>query len=472
MDNLYQFDQEYRDTIATVDEKGKRIWVYPKKPSGRFHNRRVYVAIILLTILFGVPFLKLNGEPLLLFDVFERRFIIFGIHLWPQDFHIVALSMISMVVFVVLFTVIFGRVWCGWSCPQTIFMEMIFRKIEYLIEGDATKQRKLNQGPWTTEKVWKKSLKHLIFIGISLLISHTFLSYIIGVDKVQAIVSRPPTENMLGFIALMVFTGLFYLVFSVLREQICIAVCPYGRLQGVFLGNNSIAVMYDWLRGEPRSRLKKGQVAEDKGDCIDCKMCVYACPTGIDIRNGTQLECVNCTACIDACDEVMQKIEKPRGLIRYASFNSVKDGHQKLFTTRVLGYSFVLILLISVVVFMLVTRTDIEATILKVPGQLYQEQPNNRISNIYNIQFINKTTKPVSLELKVKGIETASINRVGDEALTIGASERVDAVFFIELPRESIKSMKTELEVQLIANGEVMDEITTNFIGPVGPKNQ
>ncbi len=469
MDNLYQFDQEYRDTIATVDEKGIRIWVYPKKPGGHFHTRRVIVAILLLTVLFGLPFLKLNGEPLLLFDVFERRFIIFGIHLWPQDFHIVALSMISLVVFIVLFTVIFGRVWCGWSCPQTIFMEMVFRKIEYLIEGDATRQRKLNQGPWTSEKVWKKSLKHLIFISISLLISHTFLSYIIGIDKVKEIVSQPPGENILGFLALMVFTGLFYLVFSVLREQICIAVCPYGRLQGVFLGNNSIAVMYDWLRGEPRGRLKKGKIEDNKGDCIDCKMCVYACPTGIDIRNGTQLECVNCTACIDACDEVMDKIEKPNGLIRYASFNSVKEGHQKLFTTRVLGYGLVLTLLISVVVFMLVTRTDIEATILKVPGQLYQEQPNNRISNIYNIQFINKTTKPVNLELKVKDIETATINRVGGEAITINASERVDAVFFIEMPRESIKAMKTELDVLLISDGKVMDEISTNFIGPVGP---
>lgn len=469
MENPYQFDQEYRDTIATVDEKGKRIWVYPKKPQGTFHSRRVIVAIILLAVLFGLPFLKLNGEPLLLFDVFERRFIIFGIHLWPQDFHIVALSMISLVVFIVLFTVIFGRVWCGWSCPQTIFMEMVFRKIEYLIEGDATKQRKLNQGPWTSEKVWKKTLKHLIFIGISLLISHTFLSYIIGIDKVKEIVSQPPGENFLGFFALMVFTGLFYMVFSVLREQICIAVCPYGRLQGVFVGNNTIAVMYDWLRGEPRSRLKKGKVEENKGDCIDCKMCVYACPTGIDIRNGTQLECVNCTACIDACDEVMVKIEKPKGLIRYGSFSSVKDGHQKLFTTRVFGYCAVLTLLVSAVVFMLATRTDIEATILKVPGQLYQEQPNNRISNIYNIQFINKTTKPVTLELKVKDIESATIRRVGDELLNIGASERVDAVFFIEVPRESIKAMKTELEVLLISDGEVMDEISTNFIGPAGP---
>ena len=467
MEDVYQFDQEYRDSIATVDEKGKRIWVYPKKPSGRFHNLRIIVSIALLAILFGTPFIKVNGDPFMLIDVFERKFIIFGIHLWPQDFHIVALSMISMVVFIVLFTVVFGRVWCGWACPQTIFMEMVFRKIEYWIEGDATKQRKLNKAPWNADKIIKKVSKQLIFILISLIISHTFLSYIIGIEKLQAIVSAPPTENLLGFIALMVFTGLFYFVFSVMREQVCIAICPYGRLQGVFLGNNSIAVMYDWLRGEPKGRLKKGKVQEGKGDCVDCKMCVYACPTGIDIRNGTQLECVNCTACIDACDAVMDKIQKPRGLIRYASQNSIKEGTKKIFTTRVLGYTVILSLLVSVIAFMLITRTDIEATVLKVPGQLYQEQPNDRISNLFNIQFINKTSDPMMLDLKVGNYPTATIKRVGEEDLSIEAGGRIDAVFFIEMDRKDITQMKTPIDVQIIAENELIDEVTTNFIGPV-----
>ena len=467
MEDLYQFDEEYRDSIATVDEKGKRIWVYPKKPSGKFHNLRIVVSIVLLIILFGLPFIKVNGDPLMLVDVFDRKFIIFGIHLWPQDFHIVALSMISMVVFVVLFTVVFGRVWCGWACPQTIFMEMVFRKIEYWIEGDATKQRKLDSAPWNSEKVFKKGVKHVIFIIISLLISHTFLSYIIGIDKLRAIVSQPPTENLIGFISLMAFTAIFYLVFSVLREQICIAVCPYGRLQGVFLGNNSIAIMYDWLRGEPKGRLKKGKVQEGKGDCIDCKMCVHACPTGIDIRNGTQLECVNCTACIDACDQVMDKIEKPRGLIKYASQNSIKEGNKKIFTTRVIGYIAVLSLLVFVVAYMLFTRADVEATILKVPGQLYQEQPNERISNLYNIQFINKTNQEMPLEMKVKGYNDATIKRVGNEDLVLEAGSRLDAVFFIEMSRKDIIQMKTALEIELIADGEIIDEISANFVGPV-----
>jgi len=467
MEDLYQFDEEYRDSIATVDEKGKRIWIYPKKPSGKFHNLRIFVSIALLIILFGLPFIKIDGDPLMLIDVFDRKFIILGIHLWPQDFHIVALSMISLVVFVVLFTVVFGRVWCGWACPQTIFMEMVFRKIEYWIEGDATKQRNLDKDPWNSEKILKKGSKHLIFIIISLIISHTFLSYIIGVDKLQAIISQPPSENMIGFIALMAFTGIFYLVFSVLREQICIAVCPYGRLQGVFLGNNSIAVMYDWLRGEPKGRLKKGKVQEGKGDCIDCKMCVHACPTGIDIRHGTQLECVNCTACIDACDQVMDKIEMPRGLIKYASHDSIKEGNKRIFTSRVIGYTIVLSLLISAVAFMLLARADVEATILKVPGQLYQEQPNERISNLYNIQFINKTNQGMLLEMKIKEYNDATIKRVGEESIVVEAGSRLDAVFFIEMARKDIKQMKTAIEVELIAEGEVIDEISTNFVGPV-----
>lgn len=472
MKELYQFDEEYRDSIATVDEKGKRIWVYPKKPGGKFHNLRIVVSIVLLTLLFGLPFIKVGGDPFILIDVFERKFIIIGIHLWPQDFHIVALSMISLVVFVVLFTVVFGRVWCGWACPQTIFMEMVFRKIEYWIEGGAAKQRKLSNAPWNTEKILKKGSKHLIFILISFIISHTFLSYIIGIEKLKEIVSQPPAENMVGFIALMVFTGIFYFVFSVLREQVCIALCPYGRLQGVFLGNNSIAVMYDWLRGEPKGRLKKGAIQEDKGDCIDCKICVHVCPTGIDIRNGTQLECVSCTACMDACDEVMDKIEKPQGLIKYASPNGIKSGNNKIFTTRVLGYSIVLTLLISVVAFMLFTRKDIEATILKVPGQLYQEQPNERISNLYNIQFINKITRDVEVQMHVKDYKDATIKRVGEQDLIIEAGSRVDGVFFVEMARKDLLSMKTNLEVLLETDGEIIDEISINFVAPVNRKKR
>src|SRR5690606_11219867 len=231
-------------------------------------------------------------------------------------------------------------------------MEMVFRKIEYWIEGDANQQRKLNKAPWTWSKVGKKTLKQFLFFIISLLIAHTTMAYLIGTENTLEIISQSPAEHVAGFIGLISFTLLFYGVFAVFREQACTSVCPYGRLQGVLLGRESIVVAYDWLRGEPRGKLRKNPTVEiATGDCVDCKLCVHVCPTGIDIRNGTQLECVNCTACIDACDDVMLKIGKPKGLIRFASYNSIKDGIQKLITTRVMGYSSVLIGLIIFISF-------------------------------------------------------------------------------------------------------------------------
>ena len=291
MNELYEYDEEFRDTLGTVDAQGKRIWVYPKKPKGAFHNKRLIVSIILLGMLFSGPFIKIGGQPLLLFNFFERKFVLFGVAFWPQDFHLFGLAMIAMFVFVILFTVVFGRIWCGWACPQTIFMEMVFRKIEYWIEGDANQQRKLASAPWTTKKIFKKGAKQLIFIAISILIAHTLMAYLVGIDQVKLIVSSSPFENWTGFLATTFFTGVFYWVFAYFREQACVAVCPYGRLQGVLLNKDSMAVSYDFVRGEPKGLLKKGITQEGNGDCIDCKLCVHVCPTGIDIRNGTQLEC-------------------------------------------------------------------------------------------------------------------------------------------------------------------------------------
>jgi cytochrome c oxidase accessory protein FixG len=249
--------EAYRDSIATVDEQGKRLWVYPKKPKGRFTNWRNYLSWVLLAFLFGMPFIKLNGEPFLLFNILERKFILFGIVFLPQDFHLFGLAMITFIVFIILFTVVFGRLFCGWVCPQTIFMEMVFRKIEYWIEGDANAQRKLNLAPWTTDKILKKSAKQAIFFAIAVLVSNTFLAYIIGIDEVIKIATEPVSMHLGGFIAMILFSFAFYFVFSYLREQVCTTICPYGRLQGVLLDKNSIVIAYDYIRGEPRGKIKK-----------------------------------------------------------------------------------------------------------------------------------------------------------------------------------------------------------------------
>ncbi len=467
MENLYQYEEEFRDGISTVDAEGKRIWVYPKKPKGWYHNARVWVTLTLLSILFAGPFISINGQPLLLLNIFESRFVILGNVFWPQDFFLLALTLVIFFVFIILFTVVFGRVWCGWACPQTLFMEMVFRKIEYWIEGDANQQRKLDKAPWSGEKIRKKGLKHFIYLVISMLIAHTVMAYLIGIDRVMEIVSKSPSHNMAGFIGLTAFTGIFYWVFAYFREQACTVVCPYGRLQGVLLGKDSIVVGYDFKRGEERGRLQKNQIQEGKGDCIDCKLCVHACPTGIDIRNGTQLECVNCTACIDACDDVMLKINKPKGLIRYTSYNAIRDGAARIFTPRVAGYSVVLIALVSLLSFFVLTRSDIETTVLRVPGMLYQKTDDGKISNLYNIQFVNKTFEPVELDLRLEGRPNATIEKIGDNEIVVGGGEMIEGVFMVKIPAEEIDKPSFEVELGLYSDGKKIEGMDTKFLAPV-----
>lgn len=471
MTNLPIIDQEeYRDSIATVDEKGGRIWIYPKKPSGKFYKYRTYVSWILLAVLFGMPFLKVNGEPFLLFNILERKFILFSIVFTPQDLHLFALAMLTLMVFVVLFTVVFGRIFCGWVCPQTIFMEMVFRKIEYWIEGDANQQRRLNKAPMDGKKFRKKLLKHVIFFSIAVLIANTFLSYVIGVDQVINIISEPISMHIGGFVAMLIFSTVFYGVFAFMREQVCIAVCPYGRLQGVLLVPESIVVIYDWLRGEPRGKIRKNKNKEEDqkelGDCIDCGLCVQVCPTGIDIRNGTQLECVNCTACIDACDEVMEKIGRPTGLIRYDSYTNIEEGKSKIFTPRVFAYSAVLAILIIFQSFLFTTRSEIESLLLRTPGMLYQEVDENHISNLYNYQLVNKTNEDIT-NLEFKLITEGGVIKTVGEIPDVPKMEMVKGALFIEMEKSKLENRKNKLKLELYSNGELIDKLNTNFLGPV-----
>lgn len=459
--------ESFRDHIPYEDERGKRKWIYPQKPSGRFHRYRIIVTSILLTILFVTPFIKINGHPFFLLNVFERKFVILGNVFWPQDTHLLILLLLTFFVFVILFTAIFGRVWCGWACPQTLFMEMVFRKIEYLIEGDANQQRKLSKQPWNFEKIWKRSLKHFLFIVIAVLIGHTVMAYLIGIDKTIEIVSQPPSKHLAGFIGLAVFSTIFYLVFSIVREHACTFICPYGRLQSVLINRETMVVAYDHVRGEPRGKLTKNTTEQPKGDCVDCGLCVQVCPTGIDIRNGTQMECVNCTACIDACDEVMNKINKPRGLIRIDSLNGIVDGEKKKkLNVRTIAYSIVLLLLVGVFFVLVFTRTDIEATVVRASGQLYQELPDDKVSNLYNIQVVNKTFDTKELSFRLKNVE-GEIKMVGGKnQFSLGSQDMLQEVMIIEIPKSQIKSLKTKLIIEVVSEGKVLERVKTTFLGP------
>ncbi len=461
--------EEYRDHIATIDDRGKRAWIHPKKPKGRYTRWRTIVSWILLAFFFIAPLITINGNPLLLINIFDRKFVILGILFPPQDFHLLVLSMLTGIVFIILFTVVYGRIFCGWVCPQTVFLEMVFRKIEYLIDGDYKAQIKLADAPWNSQKIFKRIVKHAIFIVLSVIVINTFASYLIGVDNVRKIALEPIGQNFGPFMAMILFSAAFYFVFSWFREQVCIVACPYGRLQGVMLDKNSIVVAYDYNRGEPRGKKSRkkdeGEQAPALGDCIDCGLCVAVCPTGIDIRNGTQLECVNCTACIDACDEVMDKIDRPRGLVRYDSLKGIEEGQNKIFTTRVKAYTGVLTALLVLVSFLLLSRSDVELLVLRARGTLYNKVDETHINNLYNYEIINKTTKSFPVEMEIEG-DFGRIEYVGGNPPDSIREGVTKGTFFIIVENDKVKDRKTDVKIKISSEGKLIDKANTTFIGP------
>lgn len=469
---IYEDAEEYRDSIATISDTGKRLWIYPKHVTGFFKKYRTILSILLLIVLFANPFIWINGHPIFLFNIFERKFVVFGRVFMPQDFHLFALAVITFFVFIILFTITFGRLWCGWACPQTLFMEIVFRKIEYWIEGDANAQRKLAERSWDFDKIWRKTLKQSIFLSIAVLVAHTLMAYLIGIDQVGKIISQPPSKHLAGFIGLVFFSGVFYFVFAYLREQACIVICPYGRLQGVLLSKDSIVVAYDFERGEPRGKIKKnpltaevGKEVGKKGDCVDCSLCVQVCPTGIDIRNGTQLECVNCTACIDACDAVMDKIGKPAGLVRYASYNNIAQKKRFTFTPRMMGYSAVLVVLLALQGVLLLDRKEIETTILKARGQRYSETPKGGLINMYNAQVANKSFEDIDISFRLKSHQ-GTIEVVGKKKKA-DKQGVTDFTLLIEIPAKDIKTYKTNIEIEVLKDNKVIETVSVNFLGPI-----
>lgn len=444
------------------ENKGKgRNFIYPKQPSGRLYTYRKWVSYVLLLFLFSCPFVKLNGEQLVLLNFIERKFVFFGLIFTPQDFYLFALAMLIFIMFIVCFTVVLGRIWCGWACPQTIFMEMVFRRIEYWIEGDANKQKKLDEAGWTKEKIFKKVSKHFIFLVISFAIANTFLAYMIGSAVLYKIITEPIAGHISGFVSIWLFTFIFYGVFTYVREVVCTVICPYGRLQGVLLDNQSLVVAYDFTRGEPRGHLQKQDAALKTGDCIDCGLCVQVCPTGIDIREGTQLECVNCTACIDSCNEVMLKINRPKNLIGF--FNQDFINERKPYKIGLKSYAYTAVLFVVMMVFssLIYKREDIQTTVLRASGTLYQSRGADKTSNLYNAELINKTNKALKFRFRSQndGDEIDFIQK----AEVLPKEGSVHLTFFLIRKNNAIKKYKSDAVFEIIANGKVLSTATTSF---------
>jgi cytochrome c oxidase accessory protein FixG len=465
-------NETFRDSIGTITKEGKRAWVYPKKPSGKLYEYRKIVSYFLLVFFIASPFIKINGNQFLMFNILERRFNIFSFPFWPQDFHLFVISMIIGVIAITLFTVAFGRIFCGWICPQTIFLEMVFRRIEYWIDGDRGAQIRLDKQAWNAQKIKKRALKWFIFLVISFIIANVFLAYLIGSDKLIKYVTDGPSEHLGTLFPLIIFTAVFYFVFAWFREQVCIIACPYGRLQGVLLDTKSIVVAYDHKRGEAENGRKKFRKNEDRealghGDCIDCFQCVNVCPTGIDIRNGTQLECVNCTACIDECDHIMESINLPKGLIRYASEEEIEKKKKFELTARMKGYIAVLIILTGVLAGMLSLRNDIEANVLRLPGQLYEHKQGDIISNVFTYKLVNKTSEDIDhINFKLRK-HNGDIKLVSTtENIVVPKQGFAEGTLFIEINKKELTGDRNKLMIEVYSNDELIETTTVNFLGP------
>lgn len=468
-----QENEEFRNSFGTMDRKGTRKWVYPKKTSGKFTKWRTIVSWFLLAFLTIIPFIKLpNGNPVFKFDFLNTEFYLFGFPFFISDFFLLAIGMITTVVFILVFTSVFGRIFCGWICPQTIFMEMVFRKIEYAIEGDRAKQMRLDNQLWNQEKILKKTSKWFAFAIVSFFITNIVFSYVMGSDKLVQQITEGPVKHSGTFITFLIFSALFYFVFAWFREQACTLVCPYGRLQGVLIDKKSIVVAYDFKRGESSAgratfRKNEDRKAVSKGDCIDCKQCVVVCPTGIDIRNGLQMECVGCTACIDACDEVMEKIHLPKGLIRYTSEENIEEEKRFSFTPKMVLFSSGLIALSGIIFSFLFVRNDVEAKFLQVPGRNFKVIENN-VENYYQYNLFNKTNDLKLIKIRLSSHKGEKINVIGNsQTIELPKGKLKQGTISVTIPQTELNSYKEKVVFEITdQNGKSIDTYTTSFMAP------
>ena len=478
--------ERFRAELASIRPDGRRRWIYARKPRGRYTRWRTLLSVFLLAFLLLAPYVKVNGHQFMLLNIIERKFVFFGVPFWPSDFYLVTLMFLTTIVTFVIATASLGRIWCGWLCPQTIFMEMIFRKIEWLIEGTPVEQAKRHAGPWNRDRILRTGGKFLVFFALSFVIANTFLSYVISSDVLLRYVADGPLAHIELFIGLMFFTFVFFMVFYRFREQACLIACPYGRYMSTLVDERTITVSYDHVRGEERTKWSREDVASQKratadavafkrpggsGDCLDCHQCVTVCPTGIDIRNGIQLECVGCTACIDACDEVMDKVGLDRGLIRYASLNSIRNGIRTTFLTRrIVAYGIVWLILMSTVVTLFAMRSSLDVVILRQAGTTWVQTPQG-LANFYQIRLINKTSKDMPISVRVHEPNGMTLRPLGLPS-SLAPEEIVTARFILtmkdgEKDDEDDDQLQGALQVVIdVETPDGVQSLNTSFVGP------
>lgn len=431
--------------LSTLNRDGSRRWLNPRLSLGRFLSRRRVVAYVLLVLYNALPWIPINGKPAILLDIAHREFTFFGTTFLPTDTLLLMLFVASIFVTVFLVTALFGRLWCGWACPQTVYMEFIFRPIERLFLGATDAKRKANRD--TNSFALRAAGMYLVFGLVAFHLANTFLAYFVGAQTVFEWSLGSPFAHPAAFVLVLFVTGLILLDFGFLREQICIVMCPYGRLQSVMLDRSSLIISYDERRGEPRGKKPRGDVSlKQVGDCIDCRMCVTTCPTGIDIRSGLQMECIGCAQCIDACDAVMDKIGRARGLIRYSSQEAMESARRHLVRPRIIIYPVILTILIGLFITVLLNQGDAYVTVLRASSRPYVTLPDGRIANEVAVKIMNRASVAQMFELDVSGIDGAEIG-TDEQWLHVPAGEEAQMVGVIRVPRDAFHLGRAEVDI-------------------------
>jgi len=460
------------DRLSTTDETGKRVYIFPEAVSGFYHNARTVVQVILIIIFLMLPWIKVGGYQSILFDVIDKKLSVFGLTFWYHDAPLIFFILGILTIGLAFITAIWGRIWCGWGCPQTVFIDGVFRRIERLVIGSHIKQKLLARAPFTRDKFFKYSLKWFLFLLICLLIAHSFLAYFVGAERIIKMTQGSPSEHWTIFLFMVFITGILLFDFGWFREQFCIIMCPYGRFQSVLLDDNSLNVAYDTVRGEPRKGM--AEKTEDEGDCINCYKCVAVCPTGIDIRNGLQMECIACTACMDACDEVMEKVGKPKGLIRYETSMGLLGKATRTIRTRTAVYALLLLFFIGGLVVSVLNREDLSFTVLRGKDSPYSivkdYDSTDLVINHFKLHIKNQTFENKSLIFRLP--ESSLENNVQlvsqNKTIDIGAGKDKTVHFFVKfplsiMPDDGVKSISILLTD---SNNKKSFEKVIKLVGP------
>ncbi|MFC5050227.1 cytochrome c oxidase accessory protein CcoG [Rubritalea spongiae] len=451
------------DTLSTINEDGSKFNIHPADVSGSFTIRRRLTAWFLILIYAALPWIQINGHPAVFIDLEQQRFHLFGLTLLTQDFWVFFFLVSGLAFSLFVLASLVGRVWCGWFCPYTVFLEHLYRRIERLVDGDAPKRKKLDAAPRTPSKILKRTIKWGLYVLASFILAHIFLAYFISIPKVWSNMTSAPTENITQFLFILSFTAIFTFCFGWFREQFCIILCPYGRFQSALTDDQTVTVFYDHKRGEPRGKIRKGE-EEKHGDCIDCKRCVNVCPTGIDIRNGLQLECVACSACIDACNDIMRKVKRPTGLIRYDSSAGINTGKRKILRPRILMYAIFTLLGMGALSATFISKAKpFYAGLVRMQGTTYSATPEG-VRNTFVIHLTNKRNREVSYTIELEDKDTLKL-QADERQLKVAPLAEGSLTVSVLSPFDDYDGAK-DINFAVTADDNSSLDLPARFLGP------